>query len=149
MAATIQVYRQSDNNFYQISVELYSNVLDVRPDSTKNGDLDYYLVVSTNIRKTDGSYFPSFVVRNLTDVPPGSLINPATSFSQLVNLYVDYFLITSEITQSSSSSSSGSSSSTSSSSSSSSFEYSSESSSTSSSESFTSISSDSSSSSSP
>jgi len=103
MASTITVFRQSAGQYYQIVVDLISGVLAVNPDSTTTGELDCYIKITTTIRKTDGTAFSEVVVRNLSDVPPG--FSPASTFSELIGQYVDYFLTTAEYGMSSSSSS--------------------------------------------
>lgn len=115
--ATTKIYHQEENRFYQVTADVFSSVLD-----DGSGEVDYYLKISTSIRKTDGSSFPDFRVKTLNDVPPGGSA-PATDFSDLVDQYLNYFMTQAELGQSSSSSSNSSSSS--------SYEYSSSSSSSS------------------
>ena len=110
--ATIQVFNESENRFYQVQVNLFVNTLDLVNGSPSNADTDYYLKITTNMKKTDGTSFGEFVVRNMADVPTdGPVTYTPTTFAQLVNNYVDYFLVMAEYGQSSSSSSISSSSS--------------------------------------
>ena len=77
-----------------------------------------YLRVNTNIRKFDNTTFPTYFVKDGSDTAPGY---PSTNnFTELVNGYIEYFVDTAGLGQSSSSSSSSTSSSSSSSTSSSS-----------------------------
>jgi len=140
--ATITIYSQEDNRSFQVNIDLSGSILD-----TDQGRQEYYLTVSTSMTYPDGSLFPIFLVKTLSDVPPGYPA-PASDFNELINYYVDFFVAGSQIAASSSSSYSSSSSESSSSSSSSSFEYSSSSESSSSKSSVSSESSSSSSSSS-
>ena len=110
--ATIQVFNESENRFYQVQVNLFVNTLDLVNGSPSNADTDYYLKITTNMKKTDGTSFGEFVVRTMADVPTdGPVTYTPTTFAQLVNNYVDYFLVMAEYGQSSSSSSFSSSSS--------------------------------------
>lgn len=135
--ATISIYQEEDNKTYQVSVDINSSILDLVNGSPSNGDIDYYLKITTTLKKSsDGSSFPTYVIRNMSDVPDG--YSTATTFTELVDDYVQYFIDQAQLGQSSSSSESSSSSSSflyssSSSSSSSSFLYSESSSSSSSS----------------
>jgi hypothetical protein len=104
--ATISVYHPENNRTYQVTVDIYSGVMD------QNSEIgsDYYFRISTTMRKqSDNSAFPVYVIRSLSDVAPGFPV--ATSFTQLINDYVQYFINEQELGQSSSSSSESSSSS--------------------------------------
>jgi hypothetical protein len=54
-------------------------------------------------KAVDGSAHPIYIIRTLSDVPTGYL--PATTFTELVDDYVQYFIDQAELGQSSSSSS--------------------------------------------
>jgi len=126
--AIIRIYSEDNDTTYTVNADVFSSVLD---DGL--GDIDYYLKITTTIRKIDNSAFPEFRVKTLTDVAPG-VVSPAANFSALIDGYVAYFISEAEVIYSSSSSSSSSSESSdgySESSSSSSYGYSSESSSSS------------------
>ena len=130
--ATVPIYQEESNRTYQVNINLFASLLDNDAGDAGDPNVDYYLKVTTNITMPDGTAFGEFLVRDLTDTPPG--FATATDFTQLVNYYVEYFIEQSELTESSSNSSSSSSSSSvaySSSSSSSSIAYSSSSSSSS------------------
>ncbi len=109
--ATISIYQAEDNRTYQVTVDVFTSVLDqtyLLPSNTY--DIDYYLRISTTLRKSiDNSSFPTYVVRTLNDVPPG--YSAASSFTELVDDYVEYFIAQAELGMSSSSSESSSSSS--------------------------------------
>ena len=110
--ATIQVYHEEENRFYQVSVTINSTVLDMVPGgSVSDAEIDYYLKITTTIRREDGTAFPQYVVRSLADAAPG--YGAATTFTELVNDYVAYFIVQAGLGQSSSSSSSSSNSSSS------------------------------------
>jgi len=123
--AQITIYDQETNNNLRIIYTLNSAIL----DDTTTGDIDYYLTITTTIKKTDGSSFPTFRVRSLNDTPTG--YPTALDFTDLCEMYYDYITVTAQMAQSSSESSSSSSSSSSNSSSSSSIGRSSSSSSSS------------------
>ena len=106
--ATIQVYHEEENKFYQVNVNV--NVAILSTDST--GAINYYLTISTNIKKYGGVSFPIFRVQDLTDVAPG-YSSPAANFTELIEDYVQYIITTAELGMSSSSSTSSSTSSTS------------------------------------
>lgn len=125
---TINVYHDEDDRTYQVVATLKQGILS--PELNTGGtavtdsEIEFYLEITTNIRKFDNSTFPKFIVRSLSDVAPGAATNPATSWTVLMNEYVSYFLTTAEMGMSSSSTSSSSESSPSSNSSSSSEGYS-------------------------
>ena len=96
--ATIQVYVEEQNRNYNVTVNLVNGVLD---DGT--GDSIYYLTLSTTLTYPDGTRFPTYVIQDLTDTPPG--YGAAATFTELVNDYIGYFLVQGEVGQSSSSSS--------------------------------------------
>ena len=106
--ATIQVYHQEENRYYQITVSLATAVLPT--DNT--GQTTNYLTVSTNMKYPDGTAFPVFRVVDLTDVPPG-YTPPDADWTELINHYIEYFVDEAELGASSSSSSLSSSSSSS------------------------------------
>ena len=123
--ATIQIFHEETGSTYTVSAVLRSSIL-------SDGDMtrSAYLIISTTIRQLDGSVYPKYLVKDLTDIAPGA--GAATTFTELINGYIEYFVGQSQFGQSSSSSSTSSSSSSdgySSSSSSSSDQYSSSSSS--------------------
>lgn len=148
---TISVYNDEDNKTYKVTANLKQGLL--APDQNTDGagktlaDVEFYIEITTDIKKPDGTAYGKFIVRSLADVAPSIVGSPsftpntpATGWTQLLNDYVEYFLTASLMGWSSSSSSLEYSSSSSSyvelwssSSSSSSREYSSESSTTSSS----------------
>jgi hypothetical protein len=113
--ATVQIYNQGDDRQYTVTFALKSTLL---KDQGVTGENDYYIDVSTTLTFPNKSSFGHFVVRDLSDVPPGYPV--ATDFSNLCSSYISYFMDQSELVYSSSSSSNSSSSSSSNSSSSSS-----------------------------
>ena len=113
--AQIRIYNQETNGYYNIDFNLQQAI----SDTTTTGDLDCYLIISTNVPTSTGGTFPRFKVRTLSDVPQG-YVAPATDFNELCQWYYEYITVESQITLSSSSSSSEEYSSSSSSSSSSS-----------------------------
>ena len=119
--ATIQVYEEESNQYFQVTADLYNSV-----NSTGTGANIYYLKINTSIRQSGtGAALPEFIVQRLTDTPPAPYNGPFTNWSDLINAYVAYYISLGELGMSSSSSSSSSSVSSSSSSSSSSRIYSS------------------------
>jgi len=112
--ATITVFHESVNKYYQINVGIFSSVVDAIHDVPSDGSVDFYLKITTNMKKPDGSSFSEYLVRELSDVPVG--YSTATTFTELVNDYIEYFIVQSEFGQSSSSSTSSTSSNSSSSS---------------------------------
>ena len=125
--ATISILHEEDGSTSSVNVVLASAIL-----SDQDMVRDSYLLVSTTIKKVDGTAFPIYLIRDLTDVAPGA--GAASTFTDLINDYVDYFVNEAQLGYSSSSSSSSSSGGYSSSSSSSSSDGYSSSSSSSSSE---------------
>ena len=108
--ATISIYQVENNRTYQMTVNIASAVLEKISGSPSDAAVDYYLTVSTTLRKSsDNSLFPTYVVRGLYDVPPGYAT--ASSFTELVDDYIEYFITQAELGMSSSESSSSSSSS--------------------------------------
>lgn len=101
--ATISIYQEEDNKTYQVSVDINSSILDLVNGSPSNGDTDYYLKITTTLKKSDGSSFPTYVIRNMSDVPDG--YSTASTFTELVDDYVQYFIDQAQLGQSSSSSS--------------------------------------------
>jgi len=108
--ATIKILHEEDGSTSSVNVILASAIL-----SDQDMVRDSYLLISTTIKKVDGTAFPTYLVRDLTDVAPGA--GASTTFTELVNDYIDYFVNEAELGQSSSSSSNSSSSSSESSSS--------------------------------
>jgi hypothetical protein len=106
--ATVQIKHEEDNSTSTVTITLQSTIL-----SDQDMVRDSYLLISTNIKRVDGSGFPTYLVRDLTDVAPGA--GAATTWTELVNDYIEYFVAEAEFGQSSSSSSSSSDSSSSSS----------------------------------
>ena len=110
--ATISIYQAEDNRYYQVSVDIATSVLDRTYGSVNtNPDIDYYLRISTTLKKSDNTAFSKYVVRTLADVPPG--YGTALNFTDLVDDYVNYFITEAQLGWSSSSSSLSSSSSSS------------------------------------
>ena len=106
----ISIYNQSENRYYTVTVDINSSILDVVNGSASNATVDYYLKISTTMKKSsDKSSFPIYVIRSLSDIPAGY---PAvTNFTDLVDAYVSYFVNQAELGMSTSSSYSSSSSS--------------------------------------
>ncbi len=130
--AIVKIYEEESNKTYSVNFDLSKGILSPNvADPNSIGKEEYYLLVYTDMKKYDGSSFGKYVIKSYADVPP--LYSAATSFSDLVNGWVQYFIEQTELGMSSSSSSSSSLSSIGYSSSSSSFGKSSSSSSTSSS----------------
>lgn len=104
---TINVYFDEDNRTYQVTATLKQGLL--APESNTggtnltDGDMEFYLEISTNIKKLDGGSFPKYIVRSLADVAPGA--GASTTYTSLINNYVNYFITTAEMGLSSSSSS--------------------------------------------
>lgn len=107
--ATVNIYDQGNDTTYNVSFNLKSTLLS-NIDAT--GETDFYLDISTTMKKPDNTAFEHFIVRNLSDIPPG-YVGDATSFSNLCSKYMTYFMDQSELIASSSSSSNSSSSSSS------------------------------------
>ncbi len=103
--AQIRIYNQETNGYFNIDFTLRQAV----SDTTTTGDLDCYLLVSTNIPTLSGGTFPKFKVTDLGDVPPDHEGETATDFNELCRWYYEYFTVTAQLAQSSSSSSSSSS----------------------------------------
>ena len=99
--AQIRIYNQETNSYLNIDFSLQQAI----SDTTTTGDLDCYLLVSTNIPTSTGGVFPRYKVRDLSDVPPG-YVAPAADFNELCQWYYEYITVESQITLSSSSSSS-------------------------------------------
>ena len=98
--ATVQIFHEEDGSTSTVTVSLQNGLLS---DSLMENES--YLTISTSIRKVDGTVFPTYVIRDLTDVAPGAS-SPAVNFTTLVNGYIEYFVSQAEFGQSSSSSSS-------------------------------------------
>jgi len=99
--AQIRIYNQETNTYLSIDFNLQQAI----SDTTTTGDLDCYLIISTNVPTVTGGTFPRFKVRTLSDVPTG-YVAPAANFDQLCQWYYEYITVESQITLSSSSSSS-------------------------------------------
>jgi hypothetical protein len=111
--ATLSVYNKADNRIHSVTINVvYGRLYDGL------GEAEYYLDLTTDIRKYDGSSHGRKVIRNLSDVPPG--FSTAANFKALISSWIEYFIELSDFDSSSSSTSSSSSSSIESSSSSSS-----------------------------
>ncbi len=123
----VQIYDDELNTYHTVTMDLRYSVL-----NDGSGESEWYIVLSTSIPKLDGTSYAPSIIKTLDDVPPGS-ISPATTFTELMQWWILYYMTNSEFGMSSSSSSSYSSSSSSYSSSSSSEGYSESSSSNSSS----------------
>ena len=106
--ATVQIFHEEDGSTSTVSVSLSSAILSKIDGSPADMVRDSYLLVTTSIRRADGTAFPSYLVRDLSDTAPGS--GAATDFTDLVNGYIEYFVDQAELGQSSSSSSSSTSS---------------------------------------
>lgn len=105
--ATVQIYEEESNQYFQVNVTMAQNVLDIG-----TGAFVLYLKVNTTIKNPlTGGSLPEFSVRTLYDVPPGAYSSPAADFTELVNDYINYYITYGELGQSSSSSNSSSSSS--------------------------------------
>ena len=111
--ATVRILHEENGSTSTVTVTLESAIA-----SDQDMVRDSYLLISTTIRKTDGTAYPKYLVRSLTDVAPGA--GASSTFTDLVNDYIDYFVNDAQLGYSSSSSSSEGYSSSSSSSSSSS-----------------------------
>jgi hypothetical protein len=111
--ATLSVYSKADNRIHSVTINVvYGRLYDGL------GEAEYYLDISTDIRKNDGTSHGKSIIRNLSDVPPG--FSTAANFKALISSWIEYFIEISDFDSSSSSTSGSSSSSTESSSSSSS-----------------------------
>jgi len=117
--AQVKIYHDEDNRYYTVNFDLKQAILSRLPgDVIGDAQFDFYLDVSTNMRKSNGTAFSHYLVRTLDDVPP--TYSTATDFGELCRFYIEYFMQTAELAMSSSSTSSSSESSFSSSSTSSS-----------------------------
>ena len=106
--SSFQIYHEEEDKFYTITVNIVASALlgnDVGGPE-KSPETKYYLTLSTSIRNPDGSAFPTYLIENLGDTAPGA--SAATTFTELIDGYAEYFLTQSEFGQSSSSSSSSS-----------------------------------------
>jgi hypothetical protein len=100
---TVSIYQAEDNKTYQVSVDINSSILDMVDGSPSNCQTDYYLKITTTLKKAiDNSSHPIYIIRTLSDVPTGYL--PASTFTELVDYYVEYFINQAELGKSSSSS---------------------------------------------
>jgi len=109
----VRVYNETDNRIYTVTMDIFTSVLDkvhgLSSDGA-NGAVDFYMRVSTTMRRSsDNSALPEFIIRDLTDVPPGYAT--ALNFTELFDDYVEYYVDQAELGQSTSSSSATSSSS--------------------------------------
>ena len=100
--AQVKIYNQETNSYFNINFDLKQAIL----EDTLDGDIDYYMLVSTNIPTRDGGSFPIFRVRTMDDAPPN--YGSADDFNQLCGWYIEYFTVEAQLAQSSSSSSSSS-----------------------------------------
>ena len=98
--AQVKIYNQETNGYYNISFNLKRTIL----DDTDDGDIDYYITVSTNIPTKTGGTFPTFRIRTMSDTPIG--YTTADDFNQLCAWYIEYFTVEAQLANSSSSSSS-------------------------------------------
>jgi len=106
MATTIRIYNQANNRYYTATVDAFANILD---NNGTDMNVDYYLKITTTMRiSVTNAAFPQYVIRYLTDVPPG-YSSPAATFTDLINDYIDYFITQANLGYSSSSTSSSSS----------------------------------------
>jgi hypothetical protein len=108
----VSIFNDEDNRYYRVNFDVKNSILANSNTSTN----ETCLLITTTMRTGLGAAFPTFLVRTLSDVPPGET-PPATDFTDLCKMYINYFLEQSTIGFSSSSSSSSSSKSVSSSSS--------------------------------
>ena len=97
--STIKVFDQSSGTTRTISFNLRTGI--IADDLT--GSTVYYIDISTDIPRIDGTSFPAYTVESLSDIPPG-YVGDATNFSNLCGKYITYFLDQSELIESSSSS---------------------------------------------
>lgn len=95
----VTVYHEEDNAYYTVMFDLRSSLL-----SDGSGASEYYLLISTSIRKPDRSAMSTYVVKALTDVPPG-YSPPAASWTELCQWYIEYYMDQAELGYSTSSSS--------------------------------------------
>jgi len=112
--AYVSIFNDEDNRYYRVNFDVKNSILADSNTSTN----ETCLLITTTLKTGLGEAFPTFLIRTLDDVPPGGT-PPATDFTDLCKMYIEYFLDQSTIGLSSSSSSSSSSKSVSSSSSSS------------------------------
>lgn len=85
MAFLIPIFDKDQNATYQVRVDVVKSV----DSGTTTGEHEYYLTISTTYRH-QGESFPTFIVKSLSDEPPGFSNSPST-FSELIKDYVDYF----------------------------------------------------------
>ena len=78
---TIQVYNEEQDRNFSVTFTLQSTILNVS-EIADDMAFDYYLLITTNMTQADGTAFDTFMVRDLTDVPPG-VTPPASNFTEL------------------------------------------------------------------
>ena len=113
--AYVSIFNDESNTYFRVNFDIKNSI--ISNDAETTGSYEACLIITTTLKYPDGKSFPTFLIRTLDDVPPGVVI-PATNFTDLCKMYINYFLSESTVGQSSSSSSSNSSSSKSNSSSS-------------------------------
>ena len=103
--ATIQIFNEEASANSTVTVDLKTTML---ADPLEDMVVKSYLTISTNIKDVNGSSYPIFVIQDLSDIAPGA--SAATTFTELIDGYIAYFIGDAELGQSSSSSSSSTSS---------------------------------------
>ena len=104
---SVNIYDSGKDTTYKVSFEIKSTLLnnDIGDATVGTGEVDFYLDISTTMKKVDGTAFGHFIVRSYDDMPPG-IAGPATDFTDMCEQYIQYFIDTAELIASSSSSSS-------------------------------------------
>ena len=99
--AQVRIYNQEQNRFFNINFDLRQNIVSDGSDV----EVDYFLVVSTNIPRPDGSRFPTYTVKDLSDIPEDVEMSSEEieNFTDLCRAYVSYFTVYGQQVESSSS----------------------------------------------
>ena len=106
--STIQIYHEDANRFYNVNVNMFATAL----NTGTTGSTEYYLKITTDMRRADGTAYPTYVIKTMTDYPTGYTPSVVpTTIAELINVYIDYYILNGITASSSTSSSSVSSSS--------------------------------------
>ena len=105
--AIIRIFSAEDNAYYNINVDFYTDFITQEAPFS----FDFNLRISTTMLKDDGTALPSYNVRHFNDFPnngqrAGGGTTPYTTFTELINDYILYYMEYSGQYMSSSSSSS-------------------------------------------
>jgi hypothetical protein len=97
--ASIKIFSDEANQYYTVNFDMKTTYL-------SDGDvtMDFFLLVSTTMKTKAGATLPTYMVKDLTDIPPGGS-SPAADFTDLMQQYVAYYVSQAGLEESSSSSS--------------------------------------------